>query len=250
VEAITGKYYSIVGNLKPLEPFNRQQLYDVLIDAGNTLSYNSLSSVVAELMETGKIARVGRNRYVTIRGKQAVYCPPVSECLALVIAAVSDEFPLVEFLAWDTLALNEFINHQIANGTILVEVEGMLEHAVFEHLRQKPEGTVLYKPSPQTLATYWEPDAVIIQKLTTQAPGDKTSSHLAGLEKLIVDLFANKLLGTLFSQGDLPSMLEQMFARYVIDESKLFRYAKRRNCYEKIMAFVNDKTNIVLRTRQ
>jgi hypothetical protein len=231
------------------EPFGRRELYDALRASGRALSYNSVGGVIVEMMSEGEIERVGRNRYAFFNGRRVVYAAPVSEQLSRVIASISERFPILEFLAWDTTALNEFLNHQIANGAILLEVEAMLESAVFEYLREEMGKTVLLKPNIKSFNTYWEPGIVIVQRLTSQAPGDKAGSHLPSLEKLVVDLFANKLVRAVFSQSELPSLLEQMFERYVIDESRLFRYACRRNRAERIEAFIKDKTNIVLRTR-
>jgi hypothetical protein len=208
-----------------------------------------MSSVIAQMIGEGLIERVGRNRYVVTSGGRAVYAAPVSEQLARVIASISKQFPLLEFLVWDTVNLNEFLNHQIANGTLFIEVEAMLEGAVFEHLREEMNEVVLLKPDVKSFNIYWKPGIIIVQRLVSQAPGDKSDSHLPDLEKLVVDLFANKLIAKLFSQSELPSLLMQMFGRYVIDESRLFRYASRRNCAESIEAFIKDRTNIVLKTR-
>jgi hypothetical protein len=238
-----------IKRLKPVETFDRRQLYDALRASGCKLSYNSMGSVIVKMMDGGEIERVGRNRYAFGDGRRTAYAAPVSEQLGRVIASISERFPILEFLAWDTVALNEFLNHQIANSTVFIEVEAMLENAIFEHLREKMNETVLLKPDVRSFNTYWEPGIIIVQRLTSQAPGDKTGSHLLNLEKLIVDLFANKLVETLFSQSELPFMLEQMFGHYVIDESTLFRYAGRRNCTERIEVFIKDRTDIALRSR-
>lgn len=171
-----------------------------------------------------------------------------SDRLAETISMIAGRFPRVEFLAWDTLALNEFLNHQIAHSTVFVEVESMLESAAFEHLRESLNGTVLYKPGIADLSTYWEPGAVVVQKLVSQSPGNKTDTHLPVIENLVVELFANKLLGALFSSAEIPSVLEQMFESYIVDESKMLRYAGRRNCRGRILEFIKEKTGVRLRT--
>ena len=66
------------------------------------------------------------------------------------------------------------------------------------------------------------------------------------LEKIIVDLFANKLLNSILSKGDYPEMLERMFEKYKINQVMLFRYARRRNKEKEIFDFIKDKTNINL----
>ena len=249
MEPTTIDAINILKDLKYTEPFTRQQLHAALSSVGRKLSYNSMGDAVLRLMKAGIVERVGRNLYVATQSKRSKYTPIVSEQLSLVIGTIRDSFPLVEFSAWETTMLNEFLNHQIAGATILIEVEAMLEHAVFKRLRQELNTVVLFKPDQKTFTTYWEPDCIVVQRLATQAPVSRKDDHLPVLEKIIVDLFANKLLSSLFSSGELPSMLEQMFERYSIDESRLFRYAQRRNCAEKIKVFIKDKTNIILRSR-
>jgi hypothetical protein len=229
------------------ESFTRQQLYGALCDSGSRLSYNSMGGVISGMMASGSVERIGRNRYVFTNQARAVYAMPVSGCLADVISSVTRRYSQVEFIAWDTLTLNEFLNHQIANSTIFIEVEPMLEGAVFEHLREACEGTVLLKPDPQAVETYWEPGVIIVQKLISQSPGDKAGSHLPTIENIIVELFANKLLRTLYSAAELPFLLEQMFDGYVIDENRLLRYAGRRNCRERIVSFIQEQTSVKLR---
>lgn len=48
------------------------------------------------------------------------------------------------------------------------------------------------------------------------------------------------------SRGDYPMMLEDMFKKYTINQTKLFRYAKRRNKYEELVEYIRDNTNIKL----
>ena len=66
------------------------------------------------------------------------------------------------------------------------------------------------------------------------------------MEKIIVDLFANKTVSALVSKGDYPDMLERMFSKYIIDQSKLFRYARRRNKAKVIAEYIRNNTNIDL----
>ena len=204
-----------------------------------------MGGVISELIGAGAIERIGRNRYIASNSRHSIYHQHYSEQLETIASCITDKYPLVVFMIWDTLALNEFLNHQIANSTIFVEVEPVLERAVFEHLRQTLDRTVLFKPDQKSLNTYWEPGVIVVQKLTSQVPTSRENKHLPALEKIVVDLFANKLLETLFSQDELPSVIEQIFERYTIDESRLYRYAKRRNCYERILAFIRDKTKVL-----
>lgn len=48
---------------------------------------------------------------------------------------------------------------------------------------------------------------------------------------------------------EIPTVYEEAFLKYVIDESSLFRYAKRRGADKKIKKFIQDETNVQLRRK-
>jgi len=151
---------------------------------------------------------------------------------------VKNRFPLVEFIAWDAFSLNEFLNHQIANNTVFLEVEHSLEESVYEFLRDEIDSVVLLSPDARAFDVYWKPGAIVIQRLVTQSPGGRKDTHLTTIEKLVVDLFANKIAGRVFSPSELPDVIATICDRYVLNETKLFRYAKRRHCDERIRDFL------------
>jgi hypothetical protein len=230
--------YDTVLDMLAGAPFTRHQMIDALSSKGFASSYNSIGKLITTLMSEGRIGRTGRNEYIVLDAvNRVLYKPVATEQLTEVIRAVQNRFPLIEFIVWDAYLLNEFLNHQIANDTIFLEVEGMVAESVYEHLRYKLHSTVLLKPDTRTFRTYWEPDVVVIQKLVTQSPGNRKNTHLTTIEKLVVDLFANKIAALVFSAAELPDMIDAIRQRYVLDETKLFRYAKRRHCEGRIMEY-------------
>ena len=50
-----------------------------------------------------------------------------------------------------------------------------------------------------------------------------------GLEKLSVDLVANKLVSSIVSGHDCMLALAEMFSAYAIDQVAMMRYARRRS---------------------
>lgn len=66
------------------------------------------------------------------------------------------------------------------------------------------------------------------------------------LEKLLVDLFADEKLQLFLETSEFSTILEQAFHTYVIDESKMFRYARRRNIEDKIKRIIVEDTTIKL----
>lgn len=82
--------------------------------------------------------------------------------------------------------------------------------------------------------------------LTSESPAGINGDYNTSIEKLIVDMFANKVLQMFVSKGDYPNALEYMFEKYNINETKLFRYARRRNKAKEIYDFLNEKTQVKL----
>ena len=65
---------------------------------------------------------------------------------------------------------------------------------------------------------------------------------------MLVDLVSDPLLQEVISKSEYPAIFEGAFSGYVIDESCLFRYAKRRAAEKRLRALIRVKTNITLRT--
>ncbi len=68
----------------------------------------------------------------------------------------------------------------------------------------------------------------------------------AYLEKILVDLFGRGLSGSIISRPEYQAVYEDSFKKYAINQPKMFRYARRRGIETKIVAFIQDKTNIKL----
>jgi hypothetical protein len=164
------------------------------------------------------------------------------------VTSLEINFPLMEFQAWEAFQYNYFANHQIAHNIYFIEVENMLETSIFEFLRDRHKGSVLLKPTPSACQLYADSGAVIVQNLITESPVDRSNPHGVILEKLLVDMFADKKTRMFLEENEFPHILEDAFSSYIIDESKMFRYARRRNVEEKIRDCITLNTNIKLHT--
>lgn len=51
----------------------------------------------------------------------------------------------------------------------------------------------------------------------------------------------------MFSESEYPAIYETAFNSYVVDESQMFRYAKRRKSAAKIKNFIQEETDAKLR---
>ena len=107
---------------------------------------------------------------------------------------------------------------------------------------------MLLDPTPELYHQYWYDGMIVLNKLVTEAPRGIEEAWHTRLEKLLVDLVSDSLLQEVISKSEYPAILEGTFSGYVIDESCLFRYAKRRGAEKQLKALIREKTNITLRT--
>jgi hypothetical protein len=91
---------------------------------------------------------------------------------------------------------------------------------------------------------------IVIGRLVTGAPTGLDESWHMRIEKMLVDLMVELLLKESVSEGEYPTIYEDAFKKYVIDESCMFRYAKRRNADKRIRKFIKEQTTITLRTKE
>ena len=92
-------------------------------------------------------------------------------------------------------------------------------------------------------ATY---ETILLDRLVSESPKGESSAYGLSLEKLVVDLFANKKLKQMLHFLIIHRPWKICFPLYKIDETKLFRYARRRNKEIEIRDFIKDNTNIQL----
>lgn len=88
---------------------------------------------------------------------------------------------------------------------------------------------------------------IVVKRLISESPQSRNVKWHSRVEKLMVDMISDKLLSELISPAELPTMYEDIFSKYIVDESSMFRYAKRRNALDKIKQFIKEKTSIKLR---
>ena len=230
--------------------FTRKELLESFRMAGYMLSEASFYKRIEELVKDGQIIRVGRNSYSLPDDKRLLYEYKYSELAEEVAQEISQEYPYVNFSIFEFVQLNDFVNHLIAHNVIFLSVDTEVMEFIFESLKEKYPGKVLINPSAEIYHQYWSDNMIVILKLTTEAPkGQKISWHTR-LEKLLVDIVAEPLLLESISQGEYPQIYTDAFERYIIDESGLFRYARRRRASNKIKKLIREETGIVLRTKE
>ena len=165
------------------------------------------------------------------------------------VGLIDNEYPLITYQTWELYQWNEFVNHQLAHNAYFIEVESGLEATVFDMLLEKYP-RVLLDPGMEEYYRYRADDMIIVQKLISGAPAPQPGSKQASLEKLLVDIFSRKLTGQLIERAEYRQIYEDAFGKYAINELAFFRYAGRRHLKSDIRKFIEDETNIELRSEE
>jgi hypothetical protein len=226
--------------------FTRQQILQAACRVDPSFKETQLRALIGTLLRDHLIMREGHNQYRVVgEGPQKPHFVGVYSPAALhVIAYMNDRFPLLSFRVWELSWLNEFFNHLIARNQIYLEVERVGVEYVFSSLFEILPGKVLYRPTEQDVAHYSAHDSIIVDRLITEAPKSQEGPHQVPLEKLIIDMFANKNL--LLFEGEFPATFEMMFSKYHLDQVAMLRYARRRNKEKVLREFFKSNTEIEL----
>jgi len=249
MEVVDFKYADVLDSITN-DTFSRQDVLDAILQTYPDYNTNSFDRHFSRLLNSHCAEGVGENVY--IRTKQGevrrVYTHDFpSDAFLDVESFLTEEFPLADFIAWEITQLNEFVLHLLAKNTIFVMVEHILMDNFFYRLQDK-NLSVLISPSADDIMRYAGHNTIIIDRLTSRYPKNKKQQHRISIEKLIVDLFAEKTVCSMVSSGDYPTAMETMFDQYRINETRLFNYARARCVDDKIRNVIRDQTNIRLYT--
>jgi len=238
-----------LGTLHSRSSFSRDDLRVAMNDCGILISEASFKSKLQWLINSGKIVRIGRNAYCIPSDGLQKYSYEHSELSEDVAGRLLEKHPYLDFTVFELVQLNEFINHQVAHNALFVSVEGDLGGFVFDNLKAAYPGKILLNPNTDTYHQYWSSDMIVIVKLITESPKNRETPWAARLEKILVDIVADPLLTASVSESEYPGIFRNAFRKFVIDESCLFRYARRRGSDGKIFQLIT-QTGLQLRTRR
>lgn len=242
----------IMSEISDEKIFSRQELCNTVKLLCPDFKDTLLRNLLQNLLQKEFIIRVGRNQYrkTALSVKRADYQNNYSKRAKELAAKMEENFPLLDYRIWELCWLNEFWNHQIGQNKIFLEVEEAGCDFVYTKLNEENHWKMLLKPDIEEIYRYAINDTVIISRLITESPKGNPEKYNTPLEKIIVDLFANKLLKSMLSMGEYPMAISEMFDKYKIDQTKLFRYARRRNKQEQIYQFLEQETEIQILSKR
>ena len=234
--------------LKENPSFTTKDFVGMVKESQAAYSDRKAYRMLHDLQDDGRIMKVGRGHYSKTSLKSP-YRFKASSLMDELVSLIDIEYPLITYQTWELYQWNEFVNHQLAHNAYFIEVESGLETTVFDMLLEKYP-RVLLDPDMEEYYRYRADDMIIVQKLISGAPAPQPGSKQASLEKLLVDIFSRKLTGQLIERAEYRQIYEDAFGKYAINELAFFRYAGRRHLKSDIRKFIEDETNIELRSEE
>ncbi|MBR1703395.1 MAG: hypothetical protein IJ716_15830 [Lachnospiraceae bacterium] len=239
-----------LSNLPQDQIFNKSRFREAVHTVDPDCTESTINWMLVTMRKQGLLASAGTGKYYCLPSESDIkkdYRYPHSPEYQEIEQTVTDTYPLVNFQMWELIQMNDFVNHQIAKNVIFIEVESMLVDTVYEMLHEKYPYAMI-QPNADTFYKQRAPETdIIVQKLLTEAP-TPNDRHSSPLEKLLVDLLSKKLSGNLIERSEYPRIYEDIFRKYLINETRMFRYAKRRHLYDTLLSFIQTQTSIKLMT--
>ena len=218
--------------------FTRQALYNLFKENNKDLSYNSVGWIIDEGLKSNLLFKVGSDSYSRKKETRNTYSPRYSEFSKELLSKMEERFPELEYTLFETLLLNEFVNHLYAHNILVLQVEKDLCPFTFDFLNELFPGKVLYNPSSDDLGRYQSDNCIILENRISEAPFDKEHPHFITMEKLLVDTVSDKAFKELIPTSEVSNIYEDAKLIYKSDLTKIKRYAKRRNAWTKVEALL------------
>ena len=242
----------IVIELPAGKVFSRELIKKIYKEKFGELKDSTFNWILYNMCNDKLIRRIGHNlfRLYDIETLYTEYFYQGSFEIQTIKKLINDKYPLVDYCIWETILLNEFLNHQLAKNTIFVEVEKGFEITIFEFIKQELSVPVLLKPERESLLLYSGDITVAVLTLVSGSPTSKNESRHVAVEKVLIDLFANKYIEDIISRGEYSKIFEEVFSKYSVNEKAMFRYAGRRGKEKAVKDYISNNTKIKLSIRE
>ena len=223
-------YDKTIQKVKPDIKYSRQQLISMLREDAPMLNDGSFQWAIGGMLRTGEIIRTGFDEYMINDGnKLPEYKPSYTQFASELLETIAEKYPYIEFTVFESILMNDFLNHLIAQNTVFIQVEKDTSAFIFHFLKESGYGNVMYRPSKKDFNLYWEANCIVIADLISESPLSNSSPHEITIEKMLVDMYCDKLVHSTYSKAEYPSVMEHAIKTYKVEKPKMLRYARRRN---------------------
>jgi hypothetical protein len=231
--------------IKERESFSRKELFDYYRQSEPDLKESTFRWRIHQLKSNRQITVISRGLF-TFSFKPA-FEPAIGETEKKIYTKIDKQFPGARHCIWSTKIVNEFMHHIPGKFLTILQVEKDALEPIYEYLKEQNYKNVYIEPEQKEIERYiFETgSAIILQTLISKAPTQRIKKiSTTTLEKMLVDLYCDKVLFNTFQDQELIYIINNAYNRYSIDFTKLFAYAKRRRKDIEIKEFLIDRTDL------
>lgn len=208
---------------------------DLISSVAKGMERNTLSWHLSNLCKLGKLRRIGRGLYST--QTKTAYSIKASKKVRSLYRSLHKDFPFADFCLYDGPLLTPLLHDLSPNSTIYIETNRDVMESVFNHLGQKYQGRLFLAPTKEITSKYIDlaQENIIIKPLITESPlTEDDGVPMPTLEKILVDTRVDADFFYLHGYENLE-MLRTAITHYDVNQTRLLRYADRRNEKENII---------------
>lgn len=234
---------------EPNETIRRPALLSLLSEQYPNAKLTTLDWHIHTLLEQGKLLRRGRGSYAIVANQPlpSSFDPHLPDELVETGKRLGRKFALTTTCVWSTSVLHSFLQQQPFITYWIVETERDAVNSVLDCMIHDSVISKLLVPIIRAedlmLMERYSPETSIImlvKPLISEAPVQQNSAGLTvpTLEKILVDLVADTDVFGLFTE-ELPSLYTKLDSRFILNQDRLRRYARRRHKLALITDYLN-----------
>ncbi len=232
-------YENTINNLITGKSYSHKALIAHLMKEKPGLSANTYHWAISGMVRDGILLHNGYDDY-TLTGENQLqeYHPSYTDLAQNLAHSIRKRYPYIQFTVFETVLMNDFLNHLIAQNTVFIQAQKECSIFIFRFLQESEFQHLMYKPGKKDYALYWAKDSIVVTDLISEAPMRTDNTYEILLEKMLVDMCADKLISLTFSKSELPDVFDTAEKQYRLDKNKLLRYARRRNREKEVKRYL------------
>jgi len=207
---------------------------DISADVFSGNERAKISWYLGKLCRNGKLRRVGRGVY-TLQSVNTFMVKANAKARSL-YRSLSSQYPFADFCIYSANVITPLLHDLMPNNTLYVETNRDAMQSVFDTMLPKYKGRIFLAPTKEIATTYidFSKENIIVKPLVTEAPLALDGKvRVPTLEKLLVDTRVDA--DFYYLQGyENMEMLRTAINHYDVNQTRLLRYADRRNAKDSI----------------